>query len=107
MTRQHGPLDTARIQLGQDRARVERETAGRLAAGSVTGPVERHDAQLGRQLVSELLPVRARARLAVQQDDLVSAHTGDFSFARRRASLPGDEGTGVSGPIVVPPGGYE
>jgi len=74
VTNQHRPLDAPRIQLRQDRASVEREAARRLAAGPIPGPVQRHDAQLARQPVSNLLPVRTRTWLAVQQHNLMPAH---------------------------------
>ena len=80
--------DAPRVQRSQDGAGAVPEAPGGLVARPVPGPVQRYHVERGRQLVSNLLPVRGRTRLAVQQHDLMPAHTGELRWPAAAGSPP-------------------
>ena len=74
VTNQHRPLDATCVEFRHHGAGVDREAARVLPAGPIPRPVQGHHAQPSGQPASNLLPVRTRTRLAVQEHDLVPIH---------------------------------
>jgi hypothetical protein len=73
---QHRSLDAARVQVIEHGLRVHSEPAGPKPAGAVSRPVSRDGMELCRQPPGHLQPVGGRARLPVQQHQLVSTRLG-------------------------------